>query len=86
VHAGVIVETGGQQIPWESSSLVRDLAFVPAPAAAGAAVPPEPSAALPPAAAGNPAPMASASPAYPARGYTLIRRIQVSSSIAVWGA
>jgi hypothetical protein len=48
VRNGVVVETGGKQIPWESSSLQGDFAFVPAPVtpSAATAVPPS----LPPSA------------------------------------
>jgi hypothetical protein len=49
VRYGVVAETGGQQIPWESSSLLGDFAFVPAPATVvPAGVPPYPSAASDP--------------------------------------
>src|SRR3989442_10489455 len=49
VRYGVVAETGGKQMPWESSSLLGDFAFVPAHATpVPAAVPPYPSAASDP--------------------------------------
>jgi hypothetical protein len=49
VRYGVVAETEGKQTPWESSSLLGDFAFMPAPAAVvPAGVPPYPSSASDP--------------------------------------
>jgi len=40
VRSGVVTETGGQQTPWESSSLLGEVVFVPSPAATVPAVAP----------------------------------------------
>ena len=50
VRHGVVLETRGKQIPWESSSLQGDFAFVPAPVTPSGAVgfPPSPSPSAPP--------------------------------------
>jgi len=40
VRSGVVVETSGQQTPWESSSLLGEVVFVPSPAATVPAVAP----------------------------------------------
>jgi hypothetical protein len=49
VRYGVVTETEGKQTPWESSSLLGDFSFVPAPAGlAPAGVPPYPSSASDP--------------------------------------
>jgi hypothetical protein len=83
VRSGVVAETGGQQTPWESSSLLGEVVLVPAPAASARAQrPPDPAAppnvsaaAKPSAEAGSTPPMGSPSPAHPGKGYRLIRRI-----------
>ena len=65
VRNGVVAETGGQQIPWESSSLRGDFAFVPAQAASVPAAP-LPGPGTPSGAAGvSPSPALSAPPQQP---------------------